>query len=230
MGDNIMKIYKFSEADYDVFEFSDQTHPRIRLQPIYFENGLSPRPNIFARRAVVDRLMKALNFLPNQYGFHIWDVYRPRLVQAEVFAWMRQKIERQSPHLSSQTIDAETRKYASMPSKVGDQYCPPHLSGGAIDLTLYDTISGENVEMGTPFDDCSDRAHLAYFKRKNQLSPREVKIRDNRQLLCSVLEKHGFVSYEYEWWHYDIGNIFWSKKLNYPPAFGPLFGDKDWPE
>jgi D-alanyl-D-alanine dipeptidase len=43
------------------------------------------------------------------------------------------------------------------------------------------------------------------------------------------MEKTGFTSYEYEWWHYDFGNIFWEKATGQPAIFGPLFGDLEWP-
>ena len=44
------------------------------------------------------------------------------------------------------------------------------------------------------------------------------------------MEKAGFSSYQHEWWHFDIGNIFWSKQVNCPAVFGPLFGDEEFPK
>ena len=107
---------------------------------------------------------------------------------------------------------------------------PPHLSGGAVDLTLYEILGGKEVEMGTLFDDCTERAHSDYFNIKNQLSPIEEEIKEKRQLLREVMENVGFTSYQYEWWHYDIGNIFWSRIVNQSAVFGPLFGNEEWPK
>ena len=42
------------------------------------------------------------------------------------------------------------------------------------------------------------------------------------------MEKAGFTSYLYEWWHFDIGDVFWSRELKLNPVFGPLFGDEEW--
>ncbi len=44
-----------------------------------------------------------------------------------------------------------------------------------------------------------------------------------------AMENAGFSPYPYEWWHFDIGNIFWSRVTKRPEIFGPLFSDKEWP-
>jgi D-alanyl-D-alanine dipeptidase len=89
--------------------------------------------------------------------------------------------------------------------------------------------TGKALEMGTPFDDCTDRAHSNYFDLKATLTPEDKNIKIRRDLLRTVMEAVGFTSYQYEWWHFDIGNIFWSRIVKIPPVFGPLFGDDEWP-
>lgn len=221
--------YSFSQSDYDVVEFNNHTDSRIRVRPMYFELGFSSEPRIFGRRAVLDRLISAVDALPREYGFLIWDIYRPRAVQSRLFNWMREEIRKKSPHLSEQAIDSEARKYMSPPSNVGEEYCPPHLSGGAIDLTLYEMTNGKEVAMGTPFDDCTERAHTDYFNLKEHLSLEEEEIKEKRHLLRAMMTQVGFTAYQYEWWHFDIGDIFWSNITHYPAVFGPLFGDEEWP-
>ncbi|WP_298623649.1 M15 family metallopeptidase [uncultured Legionella sp.] len=226
---NPMSFYPFSQADFEVVEFHNQLHPRIKVEPVYFNSGLSPRPDIYGRAIVLHSLFKALDNLPEHYGFLVWDVYRPRAVQAKVFNWMRDEIRKKMPSLSDEESFAETRKYASLPSPVGDEYCAPHLSGGAIDLTIINLLSGQVLEMGTPLDECSERAHLDYFDQMAELTVEEQDIRNNRHLLRLAMEQAGFTSYQYEWWHYDLGTVFWSSVMNQPTVFGPLFGDNEWP-
>lgn len=226
---NIMKINEFHPHEYDAIEFNQQLNARIRVCPMYFQLGFSPSPTIFGRFAVLDRLLKALEFLPQEYGLLVWDVYRPRAVQAQLYSWMKEEIRKKMPHLNEEGNEAQARKYMSPPSKIGDDYCPPHLSGGAIDLTLFELDKGSELDMGTPFDDCSERAHRDYFSTKTILSPEDTEIKHRRYLLRSVMERAGFTSYHYEWWHFDLGNIFWSRILNQPAVFGPLFGDDEWP-
>ncbi|PJE13556.1 M15 family metallopeptidase [Legionella sp.] len=219
----------FSENEFEVVEFTNNIHPRISIRPMYFELGFSPSPFIYGRAAVLQRLLKAIDFLPPKYGLLIWDVYRPRAIQAIIFEWMSQEIQKKFPHLSQQENYEKTKKFASPPAKVGDQYCPPHLSGGAIDLTLCDASSGEELDLGTTFDDCSERAHRDYFDQLKHLTPKDKLIKERRKLLQDTLENVGFTSYPYEWWHFDFGNLFWSRIHHCSELFGPLFGDREWP-
>jgi D-alanyl-D-alanine dipeptidase len=221
----------FLSKEYEAVEFSsDNTNERIKTLPMYFNLGFSPSPLIYGRYAVLSRLHQALSLLPEQYGFLIWDVYRPRAVQAKLFNWMRDEIRKKSPQLTDAENYSEATKYMSAPSKVGDAYCPPHLSGGAIDLTLFDMADGKPLDMGTEFDDCSERAGSDYFSDKLNLCRDEEKIKQCRKILRHSMEAVGFTSYQYEWWHFDIGNIFWSRKMNCQPIFGPLFGDDEMPK
>lgn len=220
----------FNEKDFEPVKFDNSLHPRIKIRPMYYETGFSSSPNIFGRRAVVNGIIKALEFIPQEYGLLVWDVYRPRHVQAKLFDWMRKEIQKNYPHLTEEQNLEEAKKYMSAPSRPGDSYCPPHLSGGAIDLTLFSIEDDTALEMGTVFDDCTEKAHSNYYDLKLNLSSQESEIKSRRLLLRSSMENSGFVSYQYEWWHFDIGDIFWSRKTGFPEVFGPLFNDNEWPE
>lgn len=224
-----MIITEFSTSDFEAVEFQNDKHSRIKVDPMYFKLGFSPFSQIFGRNAILTKLIQALVFLPEQYGFLVWDVYRPREVQEKLFSWMRGEIRSKNPHLTDEENYIQTQKYMSVPSKIGDDYCPPHLSGGAIDLTLYDITNDNELEMGTVFDDCSTKAHSNYFDVKTNLLPEEINIKESRAILRTAMEKVGFTGYQYEWWHFDMGNIFWSRIVQKPAFFGPLFGDNEWP-
>lgn len=224
-----MNAREFSNDDYEAVEFKQDTNSRIRLEPMYYTSGFSPMPQMFARKTVLDRLLHALEFLPEHYGFLIWDIYRPRAVQKKLFDWMREEIRVKYPTLSDEENYAESQKYMSAPAEIGDDYCPPHLSGGAIDLTLYDIAAQQELDMGTLFDDCSEKAHSNYFELKTRLSPAEIRCKEARHILRTAMTRAGFTAYHYEWWHFDIGNLFWSRATGNPAVFGPLFGDREWP-
>lgn len=224
-----MNTQQMLAADFEAIQLTNEFDGRIKIEPIYFKLGFSPVSIVFARKAVLRCLTHALTFLPADYGFLVWDVYRPRAVQTKLFDWMRDEIRKINPQLSETENELETRKYVALPSRVGDAYCPPHLSGGAIDLTLFQTNNDQLMDMGTPFDDCTPRAHRDYFKNKASLAAEEQTIKANRELLRHAMEGAGFTSYQYEWWHFDLGNEFWSAQANQPVLFGPLFGDAEWP-
>ena len=215
--------------DHEVVFFNEINHSRIKIKPMYFESGFSPYPAVFGRAAVLKRLLSVLTIIPENYGLIIWDVYRSRDVQGRLFEWMFNEIKKLNPLFTEIENYNETLKYMSAPSKVGDIYCPPHLSGGAIDLTFFDTETGLELDMGTGFDDCTAVAGRDYFNQKEILSESETRIKERRNVLRISMEEVGFTSYQHEWWHFDIGDVFWAKALGVSPLFGPLFGDLEWP-
>ncbi len=219
----------FTKNDYDAVQFYSTLHPRIQVLPMYYNLGFSYSEMIYGRRVVLDRLISALALLPTYYGFLIWDIYRPRAVQAKLFEWMLSEIRKKRADLSVEETFQEATKYMSLPSRPGDLYCPPHLSGGAIDLTLYGYNKHEILDLGTPFDDCSELAHSNYFEIHPPRNMEEEAIKSKRLLLKRAMQSQGFTSYFYEWWHFDLGNIFWSRATGKKAVFGPLFGDKEWP-
>ena len=70
-----------------------------------------------------------------------------------------------------------------------------HNRGLAIDLTITD-LKGNELDMGTGFD---------YFGVKAYQTTTNLpdKVLQNRQLLRSTLENHGFKAIRTEWWHYS---------------------------
>ena len=72
-----------------------------------------------------------------------------------------------------------------------------HNRGAAVDLTLVDLKSGNELAMPTPYDDFTSRAAHAFDDLPDD-------VRANRALLREVMEKHGFEPLPSEWWHYDF--------------------------
>ena len=70
-----------------------------------------------------------------------------------------------------------------------------HNLGLAIDLTLIELSTGQELEMGTPFDTFSAAAHTANASGL---------VAVNRQKLKAAMEAEGFQNYDQEWWHYTF--------------------------
>ncbi len=81
-----------------------------------------------------------------------------------------------------------------------------HNRGGAVDITLVDA-DGKELDMGTSFDFFGPEAGH-YFDNL----PHEVK--ENRLLLKRIMQKSGFVSFDSEWWHYNLKNAAKEKVSN----------------
>ncbi len=138
-----------------------------------------------------EKLQKALTIAKRHgYGFHLFDAFRPS--EAQWLLWER----------------VPDPRYVGDPRKGS-----PHGRGVAIDLTLYDLKSGQDLEMGTPFDDFTELSHHG----ATGLTPEAER---NRFMLLAIMSTAGWDFYFNEWWHYQLFN---SKDY-------PLLSDKDAPK
>jgi len=109
------------------------------------------------------------------YGIAVFDGYRPWSVTKKFW-------DRTPP--AKRDFVADPRKGSR------------HNRGCAVDLTLYDLATGQEVAMPSGYDDFTDRAHPAYTGGTDEE-------RAHRDLLRRVMESEGFTVYENEWWHFD---------------------------
>jgi zinc D-Ala-D-Ala dipeptidase len=129
----------------------------------------------FLRLPAAIALLKIQKELNQQgLGLKIFDAYRPFSVTVKF--WELVKDER----------------YVANPSKGSG-----HNRGIAIDLTIINSRTGEELNMGTGFDNFTDTAHQTFSNLSEE-------ILQNRSLLKSTMEKFGFKTYENEWWHYSL--------------------------
>ncbi|WP_238602075.1 hypothetical protein [Lysinibacillus parviboronicapiens] len=75
--------------------------------------------------------------MPENYRVIVYDGYRPLQVQQFLFTQFSQQIKRQYPDFTQEEVVKETRKYVAFP-RLGNEHLAPHLTGGAIDVTLGD--------------------------------------------------------------------------------------------
>lgn len=158
----------------------------------------------YARKSVVEKLLLAQSLLPEGLKFKIYDGYRPICIQQRLWNYYRQDIKNKNPGLSDEEIDFKTSFFVSKPSF--DEKKPSlHNTGGAIDLTLI-TNDGYALNMGTLFDDFTDRAWTNHFEEYEN----NEEVTKNRRILYNVMIEAGFTNLPSEWWHYDYGDKFWA--------------------
>lgn len=205
-----------AEEFVDIYKYSDK---KIKVNLQYFKNKLNGAiSKAFVRKSVADRLLKALQLLPDGYTFVILDAWRPYEVQLSLFNGYYNQIKEANPDiLSEEELHNRTLEFVSYPDR-SKKFSFVHSSGGAVDITIIDD-KGIELDMGSEFDEFSDRSYTDWYER-NDISDT---IRDNRRLLHNVMLSCGFTNYPSEWWHYDYGDIFWSyytgKEAIYPSAF-----------
>jgi len=136
---------------------------------------LYPSAVVFLRKIAAENLSKANKYLKENYNLRIkiYDGFRPLFVQK--IMWKILPDER----------------YVANPEK-GSR----HNRGAAVDITLIDEI-GNELDMGTPYDDFTERASFA----SKDVSEKAY---SNRKLLRETMIKFGFIPLESEWWHFDF--------------------------
>src|SRR3954470_13158822 len=77
-----------------------------------------------------------------------------------------------------------------------------HNRGCAVDLSLYDLKTGQEVQMPSGYDEMSERSYPDYKGG----TPEETK---RREILRHAMEAQGFTVEAHEWWHFDYKD--WEK-------------------
>jgi len=181
----------FKETDLvELVKLDTSIHLDIRYAT---SNNLAGKPvykeaRAFLQRPAAEALVRANHELKSAgYGLLVFDGYRPWSV-TKIFWDITSK---------------DNKKFVADPKK-GSK----HNRGCAVDLSLYDLVTGKEIEMTGVYDEMSERSYPNYTGGTDQ----QRKMRD---LLRSKMEAEGLMVSEFEWWHFDykdwqsyrIGNI-----------------------
>ena len=160
----------------------------------YYNQGIAGSlKDCYARSGVVGKLMIAQTMLPKGLQFKIYDAYRPISVQQRLWNYYRREIQIKNPELTNEELDKRTNFFVSKPSY--DEMHPSlHNTGGAIDLTLI-TDNGYALNMGTLFDDFTERAWTNHFEEHTDC----LEVRENRRILYNAMIEAGFTNLPSEW-------------------------------
>ena len=171
----------------------------------YYKQGVpGSLKDCYAREGVIEKLKIAQSLLPYGLKFKIYDAYRPICVQQRLWNFYRNQIKIKEPNLTEAELDKKTGFFVSKPSF--DESNPSlHNTGGAIDLTLI-TDNGYALNMGTLFDDFTERAWTNHFEEYTDCE----EVKHNRRILYNAMINAGFTNLPSEWWHYDYGTKFWA--------------------
>jgi zinc D-Ala-D-Ala dipeptidase len=191
-----IKIKDSGEALVDLSDYD------FVIDPKYYKQGLSNDPNLYLRKGVAEKL-ESIQANMNGYKFKIWDAYRSRDVQENIYKKFRKQLKTENPFWNDERLKLETGKFVSPPHEAGR--IPPHVTGGAVDLTLVGK-NGKELNMGTKFDHFGEESKWDYFEKNSG----NKQARDNRKRLRDLLIDEGFRKDLDEWWHFDFGNQIWA--------------------
>ena len=153
-----------------------------------FGAPLYTTPKLFVSKEAAAALGKVQQRLaPYGYGLVLWDAYRP---------WSVSK-------LANLALPEGKKDMLEDPEVKGSV----HNTGNAVDVGLYSLESGEELDMGSGFDEPSLRQYASYAggtSRERYL----------RSLLREEMELQGFKGIEMEWWHFEFGDCSKFSHLN----------------
>ena len=158
-------------------------------RPVYKE------ARAFLQRPAAEALVRVQRNLRKQgFGLLIFDGYRPWAVTKDFW----------------DSTPPSKHNFVANPAK-GSK----HNRGCAVDLSLYELSTGQEVEMPSAYDEMTERAYPTYDGGQQES-------RRLRDVLRAAMEAEGFVVNEYEWWHFDFKD--WQKYPILNLSFAQLGG------
>lgn len=152
----------------------------------FTQKALYSNPKAYLRLAATKALQAVASHLKSKgLGLLIYDAYRPYSVTKTMW----------------QIVPDD--RYAANPAKGSG-----HNRGIAVDVTLYNLHTGKPLQMPTPFDDFTEKAHHSYMQL-------DAVVLANRQLLKTTMEQQGFKALDTEWWHYYLPNSSYYELLDF---------------
>ena len=128
---------------------------------------------------------KKLKEKHSDWNLIVYDAARPRSVQQRMWNIVK---------------NTSWRSYVASPASIS-----MHSYGVAVDLSIVDE-QGKPIDMGTDFDDFSEKSEPRYerkFLQEKKLTQQQI---NNRLLLRNIMKNAGFRSIQNEWWHFDAMN------------------------
>lgn len=132
-------------------------------------------PRAYARKPVAEALKRAqADFRTMGYGIKVYDAYRPYKATVKFYEEYHDTTYVASPYRGSR-----------------------HNRGCALDMTLVDLKTGNELVMPTAWDAFDPKAWPT-------AEIADSTARSNRNMLIAVMIRNGFSVYAYEWWHFDF--------------------------
>jgi zinc D-Ala-D-Ala dipeptidase len=129
---------------------------------------------------------------PFGLGLRIYDCYRPARAVAHFVRWAADPADTLRRADYYPEIDkSRLFELGYIAERSG------HSRGSTVDLTVIDLATGDELDMGTPWDLFSTRS----WPMDPSMTAAQ---RANRLLLRTLMGRHGFRPYDQEWWHFTL--------------------------
>ncbi|OTA17935.1 D-Ala-D-Ala dipeptidase VanX [Xenorhabdus vietnamensis] len=167
---------------------------------------------------MAEKLVMASQLLPSHLGILVLDGWRSRETQQALQDKTQAKIAAQYTELSTEEQQRLLQQFVA-PASVEKNQVSPHLTGGSVDVTLFNMESGHVLFLGTEFDEVSELSYTAALEKAPE---NNMPATLYRRLLYQAMTQVGFTNLPTEWWHYDYGNSMWAFYKNRPAIYGAI--------
>ena len=150
-------------------------------------------PNAILSRPAAEALVRvAAAACERGYVLRIFDAYRPQAAVDHFVRWAEDPLDQTLKNIFYPEVDKNRLfELNYIAQKSG------HSRGATVDLTLVDRISGQELDMGSPFDFFGPISHHG----TPLITPAQSA---NRAILQTLMQENGFKPYAEEWWHYTL--------------------------
>ncbi|MET9441198.1 M15 family metallopeptidase [Streptomyces sp. NPDC006610] len=164
------------------------------------------------RADVLRRLLLAQDALPPGVRLLMVEGFRPPALQRRYFDAYAATLRTAHPDAPPERIRELASAYISPPEVA------PHVSGGAVDLTLC-TGDGAELPLGTQVNATPEESAGGCRTAAAGIG---AEARANREVMGRAMTAAGFVNYPTEWWHWSYGDRYWALMTEAPAAkYGP---------
>jgi D-alanyl-D-alanine dipeptidase len=185
------------------FVYLDDVIPGIKLEMRYYTDnnftGCRVDGYLKPRCIITEPAAQALKSVQSDlmvFGLElkIFDAYRPQAAVDNFIRWAADVRDTKMKKEYYPDVDKTNLfKDGYIASRSG------HTRGSTVDLTIIQSGSGKELDMGGPFDffgpvSWPDSSLVPAVKRANRL------------LLRTLMIRYGFNPYEKEWWHFTLAN------------------------
>ncbi len=185
------------------FVYVQNEIPTIQIELRYFSknnfvgeriDGYQKEVLILSKEAV--DALKLVQYKLNKkgLGLNIFDGYRPQRAVNHFYKWaldVNDTLMKQQFYPNELKRDLFKNGYIA--TKSG------HTRGSTLDVTLIDLKTGNEIDMGSPYDFFGQESWVTF----DMLT---VKQKRNRNQLQKIMLANGFRNYQKEWWHFTLNN------------------------
>jgi len=185
------------------FVYADQVIPNLEVELRYYSdnNFVGKRIDGYLSDTLILTYDAALALVKVQEELQqknlrlkIYDGYRPQRAVNHFILWARDLNDTiNKKYFYPNVAKADLFKQEYIATRSG------HSKGSTVDLTIINTVTKTELDMGSPYDFFGHQSWVNY----QAITPKQ---KANRYLLQQVMLKYGFRNYPKEWWHFTLKN------------------------